>query len=166
MAVLSVISIGMLGIVSLVIQNMQAQNVNQSYLVASMLAQEGLELVRNIRDENWVQGRDWKLGGGAGSVTDIIQDGTLFVNGTYAIDKRGEIYDATDDVDLITDSGARLYLNGGFYDHVDTGERTPFSRLITVTDHGEYVDVNALVEWFERGRKHDYEAATVLYNWR
>lgn len=29
---------------------------------ASYLAKEGIELVRNRRDENWLEGRDWKNG--------------------------------------------------------------------------------------------------------
>jgi prepilin-type N-terminal cleavage/methylation domain-containing protein len=162
MAVLSVISIGMLGIVSLVIQNIQAQNVNQSYLVASMLAQEGLELVRNIRDENWLQERDWKFGDGAGSPTDIVQD----LN--YAIDYHptGISDNGGNEVNSITDPRAHVYLNGGFYDNSETGQITPFSRLITVADNGGYLDVDALVQWKERGRIHEYKASTVLYDWR
>jgi prepilin-type N-terminal cleavage/methylation domain-containing protein len=162
MAVLSVISIGMLGILSLVIQNTQAQNINQSYLVASMLAQEGLELVRNIRDENWLQERDWKFGEGAGSPTDIVQDGV------YVIDylPSGILDSGLNEVGTTTDARARLYLNSEYYDHVVSLNTTPFSRLIKVTDHGGYIDIDALVQWKERGRNHEYKASTILYNWR
>lgn len=169
MAVLSVISIGMLGIVSLVIQNIQVQNVNQNYLAASMLAQEGLELVRNIRDENWVQGRDWKLGEGTGSATDIIQDWTVTEDGTYAIDYHPTGIDdsGANDADNITDARARLFLNAsGYFDHDDTGGITPFSRLITIVDNGNNINVDALVQWKERGRTHEYKASTILYDWR
>jgi len=46
---LGVVSIGLLGVFSLSLQTARAQYINKSYLAASMLAQEGLELVRNVR---------------------------------------------------------------------------------------------------------------------
>ena len=52
-AVTAILTIALLGISSLVIQNLQAHNYNHNFLIASMLSQEGLELVRNIRDDNW-----------------------------------------------------------------------------------------------------------------
>ncbi|NCQ16134.1 hypothetical protein GW814_00575, partial [Candidatus Falkowbacteria bacterium] len=48
-----IITIGMIGVMSLVIQNVEAQYINKNILIASGLAQEGLELARNTRDLNW-----------------------------------------------------------------------------------------------------------------
>lgn len=155
-AALGIAMLGLLGVASLVIQNMQAQAFNKYYLTASMLAQEGLELVRNIRDENWLTfGADWD---------DDINTG----DGTFAIDYngRGSIDYSPDDVG---DSGARLYRDGNnYYIHNGSGTTpTPFSRLITVTPDGaDKLDVVATVQWQEHGRIHQYVAETYLYNWR
>jgi Tfp pilus assembly protein PilV len=155
---IGVISIGMMGVSSLVIVNIQAENINRNNLTASMLAQEGLELVRNKRDINWLTpGNDWKLGAGAGTNSDIYQDGS------YIIDHTGAINAA---VNSINDAGAKLYLNGDFYEHNPSGASTLFSRLIQVTDHTDWVEVTALVRWQAHNKYYDYQALTYLYNWR
>ena len=153
---LGIAMLGLLGVVSLVIQNMQVQVFNKYYLTASMLAQEGLELVRNIRDENWLNfGANWD---------DDIKTG----DGTFVID-----YSGRSSIDYgpnnIDDNGARLYLDGnGYYAHGSSGIMpTPFSRLITVMSDGtDKLDVVVIVQWKEHGRTHQYVAETFLYNWR
>src|SRR3989338_3959528 len=104
-----IITIGMVGVLSLVIQNIQAQYINKNILIASGLAQEGLELVRNIRDLNWLTlGNAWNQS--------IVGDGT------YAVDYRGRI-SINAAVNLISDADARLYINdiNGLYTHTPTG---------------------------------------------
>jgi len=157
---LGVITMGLLGVFSLVLQNLQAQSINKNYLVASMLAQEGVELVRNTRDTNFLHndnGYNWKNGNGGSPDSDIVKDGT------YAINFNSDINDIPDNVD---DNGARIYFDSGngIYNHTG-GELTPYNRLITVVDRGEYVEVHSNVQWKERGRKHNYEVVTNLYNW-
>lgn len=160
LVVISVMTFGLLGLVSLVKQNIQVQSVNKNFLIASMLSQEGLELVRNIRDENWLDENltgpdDWKDG--------LIPEG---VSSTFTIEHDGDIVEA---VDLISDPGARLYFDvNNFYNHEDTsGGTTIFRRLITVDDSDpNYIDVSSHVRWQERGRSFDYTAVTYLYNWR
>jgi len=149
---MAIISTGLLGVSSLVIQNFQAQSVNRDYLIASMLAQEGLELVRNIRDSNWYNGSvNW-------------YDGIYDNNDVdFTID-----YDDTSDfsVDGINNSDARLKLNGGFYSHDAGGTDTPFYRLIKTSVNGDALTATSTVQWSERGRVHSYIAETVLYNWK
>ncbi len=68
-----IISFGMVGVLSLVIQNVEAQYINKNVLMASGLAQEGLELVRNTRDFNWLTpGNSWNQ--------DIVGDGTYTID--------------------------------------------------------------------------------------
>lgn len=144
-----IISIGMIGVLSLITQNIQAQDISKNDLIASQLAQEGLELVRNIRDENWLAGSSYDL--------DIVGDGS------YAVDYQGRA--GITDVAGIDDNGAELNINGsGFYTH-GAGAATAFYRLITVVDNTDYLDVECKVRWKERGRTHDYTVKTLLYNW-
>lgn len=171
--VISIVTIGLLGVFSLVAQNIQVQNVNKNYLVASMLAQEGLELVRNIRDTNWLSRHadanetpyDWKLGAGAGSNSDIVQDGA------YVIDYSGNINDSLVNIDSIDDIRARLYFNDdGYYFHDNTGvaTTTDFYRLISVFEDisGNYIVASSTVRWKNAGRTHNYAVETYLYDWR
>jgi len=154
MAVL-IIGIGLVGVSSLIVQNIQVQYINKNVLIASQLAQEGLELVRNIRDENWlIGGNDWD---------ENISDGSA--NYTFTIDY---LKDINDTVNSIDEDGAKLYINGNdFYTHTSTDNtETNFYRLITVNDLVSYLEVKCIVRSEERERTHDYAAETVLYDWR
>lgn len=80
--------------------------------VAAHLAQEGIELVRNIRDNNWMLGAAWNSG---------LADGSGCVN-----------YDS----DVFNNSciSYTLKINaGGYYDH-NSGTDTIFSREIKITN--------------------------------
>lgn len=161
--VIYIISLGLIGIMSLVNQNIQVSYINKNELIASQLAQEGLELVRNIRDSNWLKEYNWKNGNGTDNKTDIVQsDGSY----NYTIDYLGNINESINSID-----NARLYINGsGFYNHISSGTPTPFYRLIEVIDNSPpndyYITVKATVRWKEKNRTHDYMAQTLLYNWR
>lgn len=145
---LSIVTVGMLGVASLVTMNIQAQTVNRNRLIASMLAQEGLELVRNIRDTNWLDGSAW-------------HDSLI---GTFTIDYDGTIDDLVND---ISDPGARLNIDAsGFYTHA-AGDTTPFRRLISVTDIDmESFAASSTVQWTDNKGTHSYVAETLFYNWK
>lgn len=148
---LFIISVGMLGVLSLIAQNIKVDDVDRNTIIASQLAQEGLEVVRNERDYNWLADNEW--------TDNWIHDQS------YTVDYRGNF---DPEVDSITDSGARLYINDeGFYDHDDDGEATSFSRIITVSEPtAASTSVSCLVQWQDRGDDYQYVADTVLYDWR
>ena len=73
-----IVSLGLLGILSLTTQNIRVQYINKNNLIASQLAQEGLELVRNIRDTNWtIEGSNWDTGLSAGTFKIDFDDNAL-----------------------------------------------------------------------------------------
>ncbi|MFH1233130.1 MAG: type II secretion system protein [Patescibacteria group bacterium] len=158
MVCVSVISIGLIGVLSLVTQNIQAQSINKNSLIAAQLSQEGIELVRNIRDKNWLtSGYSWKHGAGIGTDSDIIQDGSYIIDYLTTINQ---------DVNAIDDDRAKFYLNSnGYYTHTSTASSTVFSRLISVSDNGDYVDIKSAVNWKEHGNNHSYVAEVYLYDW-
>jgi Tfp pilus assembly protein PilV len=150
-----IITMGLVGVLSLVAQNLQVKYVNKNGIIASMLAQEGIELVRNRRDENWHEGLDHKTG--------IIGDGTYAIDAENIVNVDGEIDNAN----------ARLKFNsGGYYCHgswaaigaCDQGNSS-FYRLITVTDNGVYIDVQSKVRFKKGTNNYDYTAETRLYDW-
>lgn len=159
---LNIVTVGLLGVFSLVIQNLQAQTINKDYLIASMLAQEGIELVRNVRDTNFLQedqGNDWKNGIPSDTNTDIVHGGQYTIN--YDLEIKSVAGGFADD-------STRLYIDSGKYSHANTsglGILTPYRRLIEVYDYGDYIQVGSNVIWSERGRKHEYKAVTNLYKW-
>lgn len=142
-----IISLGLVGVLSLVVQNVRAQYLNKNVLIASQLAQEGLELTRNIRDTNWLSsGSSWNDGLTTGNYKIDYSNGLSAVSGI---------------------NEAKLYINAsGFYDHVNTGTATIFKRLITTVEGANTITITCLIEWEERNATHKYSAQTILYNWR
>ncbi|MDD4466729.1 MAG: hypothetical protein PHN91_02945 [Patescibacteria group bacterium] len=155
LAIFFIISLAMLGVVSLIIQNIQVQSINKNQLMAASLSQEGIELVRQIRDTNWLNGRDFAAGLSDGSYVSDFNQQSLIPTATV--------------------SDTRLYLDSdGFYVLAAASlEPTIFKRQIfierlpaTAEDLGEPLKVRSLVSWEVRGNPYRYELGTLLYDWR
>ncbi len=123
-------------------------SIGSSRLVAAYLAQEGIEIVRNIRDTNWVEGSgSWTQDiGGCGGGCEADYDDTML--SPWGVD------------------GHPLNINSeGFYSY-DSGVETKFKRKIIVDETpGEKLEVKVEVSWKERGRDHQVVVQENLYNW-
>ena len=69
---------------SLIQQTVVGVSLNQSKLIAHYLSQEGVENIRNIRDTNWLQGKDWLEGIPSNPPEEIV----TFLDGTQSKFKR------------------------------------------------------------------------------
>jgi prepilin-type N-terminal cleavage/methylation domain-containing protein len=159
--VIFIISFGLLGVISLVTQNVQVGYINKNMIIASQLCQEELELVRNIRDNNWLGDDDWKTGSSTNSNTNWIQDGI------YSIDYTGTITNTTS----INDPLARLFIDSnGFYRHIaapGSATTTAFSRTLEIkSETVASTTAECVVQWKIGNNIHKFNAQTVLYNWR
>lgn len=143
------VTVGVGGTFALIQQSISSISISSSRLVASYLAQEGIEIVRNIRDTNWLEQRT--------APTIPWNDG--LPAGDWAAD-----YQTND----LTQSYAGNFLNidgNGFYSY-SSGETTNLKRKITITPQGsDILEISVKVEWSERGRNHDVEVINHLYNW-
>ena len=162
-----IITMGLLGLVSLAAQSTQIQYINKNTLIASELAQEGIELVRNMRDDNWRNFEvDWKqdiVGGYGGAVSQAFAIDYRSVNDRALTIKQ---------VDSIDDVDARLYLyasgdDAGFYTH-DSNNSTPtiFYRIIEKRNVDGGLEIICRVKWSERERDKEYVISTEFYNWK
>lgn len=159
MAAISVLTLAVGGSFILIKQTLVSVSVLQSKLIASYLAQEGIEIIRNIRDSNWLSRR-----------TDpaISWDSGLD-EGDWQVD-----FDDTKDQILPYGSeGDFLYLDyGGFYSYSPVIQ-TPFKRRVTISektdlDGDEEPDkmrVTVEVSWQSRGKDYKIQATEYLYNW-
>ncbi len=155
MAVFIVI-VGLVGVYG-VFANLNSQaSLNSSKLIAVYLAQEGMELVRNIRDENWLNDVAWDNG---------LTDCQLVNNKFCEID-----YDNTG----LTDYDASIYEgtilnidNNNYYSYNLTTKPTKYKRKITIAPAGgNRLDVFTEVEWQEAGASHSVKVGESLYNWK
>ncbi|MDD4332960.1 MAG: prepilin-type N-terminal cleavage/methylation domain-containing protein [Patescibacteria group bacterium] len=144
MVVVFIVAMGLLGVSSLVMQSIKAQNIDKNTLIASQLAQEGIELVRNKRDSNWKIGDNWDSGLSAGN---------------YIIDYTGNI--------SLFSGNKKLFINSdGYYAH-EGAIPTSFTRLISITNNSSIsITVICTVEWTTGTQTNSYVAETVLYNWK
>lgn len=145
-----IMTVSMTGAFLLIDQTFSTASHNQNQLIASYLAQEGLELVRNKRDENWMNGDDWDEG------FNLVPGETK----NYEIDyKETPLTEAVSFRELYLDSG-------GFYGYPVSVNKTNFKRKIQITKEGNYLmEILVIVEWQEKENLKTVEAGELLYNW-
>lgn len=168
---------------------------NLTTLQAYYLSQEGLEMVRNIRDTNWLHNRDWL---GKGSVA--VWGGQLNIgdNIVNMVDATGsKSYVQKDPLDIsaanliqrvgrqspwnISNGSGKVYRHVGYMDSISTGkadEDTGFKRTIILEKYDckylpaglcaedKFVLVQSKIEW-DIGAKHrELVLSEVLTNWK
>jgi type II secretory pathway pseudopilin PulG len=138
-----ILTTGILALSSLISYFISTSSISSQRLVAAYLAQEGIEIVRNLRDTNLLNGRNWDYGLG---------------NGDWQADY--------DDFTLSPYAGSFLNLEtNGFYGY-NSGTQTNFKRKITLQKSGDVLKVLVEVSWQERRRSHSLTAQANLYNWQ
>ena len=143
---MAIIGIGLLGISSLAAQNIRVQYFNRNSLISAQLAQEGLELARNLRDN------DWKSASPS-SLDDLYND-------LFTIDYLGHI-----DTYSVLHSVPSLNIDSdGFYSY-NPGTPTPFKRYITSQCQDNYCLLSCVVTWQAEGQSGSYEVNSYLYAW-
>lgn len=139
-----ILTVGTVGAFSLIQRTIALTSISSSRLTAAYLAQGGMEIVRNIRDSNYLQELSWDTG-----LTGCSSGCEADYN----------------DSALSADLGRFLKIDGGFYNY-DIGTDTIFKRKITLIPGVDILEVSTEVSWQERGRSHQVTAQTKLYNWR
>jgi len=148
--VLFVISLGMVGVLSLIMQNIKSQSLNKNTLIAYQLAQEGVELIRQVRDSNWINARYWR--------TNLSH-----IHSLYYMDYLDSVpNDAHNryDGNLVQDS------NGFYHNDPSMSSTGIFSRLIRIDNSGNGILVTSNIYWTDHGRDYVYSLEAKLYDWK
>ena len=140
---ITVITIGVVGSYAAITKVASITFSNLDRFIASRLAQEGIEIVTNIRDANWVKKVDWKNG---------LSDGDHLVQ--------------YDQEELLTYSDTPLKINSdGFYSYDPAGSSTKFTRKVTITPiNPDAIKVKVQITWSGKGSPLIVEEH--LYNWK
>jgi prepilin-type N-terminal cleavage/methylation domain-containing protein len=147
--VLLVISIGMVGVLSLIVQNISSQSINKNTLIAYNLAQEGVELIRQVRDTNWMMSRPWRTS---------LASGVYYMDYTYAV----PVVAATQSAGSLSQDSSGMY-----YSTPNSAAKAgAFTRIITLADHGDGLLVTANIYWLDHSKNNLYSLETELYDWR
>ena len=142
----AVITTAIVASVTLITLSVSAVRAGKNRTIAVHLAQEGIEIVKSIRDSNWLnykRGADW---------TDDLEEGD------YRIQYNDLVLRPFLDIPLKKDSN-------GFYQY-DSGSDTLFYRKISITHIGDdQIKVVAEIAWQERRKTNTLQAEDRLYNW-
>jgi len=144
-------------------------------LTAAYLSQEGIEVIRNMRDNNWVKNNsNW--------LSKIAESNNCSNGCDFEVDyKTGTSYDLNQDIGLMPygTSGDFLNINGdGLYSYDSNSPETIFKRKITITtglsnDSGsndifgssDIFKVDSTVSWQYKGKEFFVKIVDFLYNW-
>jgi Tfp pilus assembly protein PilV len=121
------VSVGITTAISLITLGIKNSTENRRQLVAAMLSQEGIELVRNIRDTNAKTNSDSFNGIAEGFYIINYNDNPLSLNSSG-------------------NAKLKYFSSTGFYNH-NSGVNSQFSRKIAITGTGEQRSVYSTVTW-------------------
>lgn len=158
LAVIFVITVGITGVFSLIQTTSSSSRLVSYQLTATYLTQEGVELVRTVRDTNWLEDR----------VGDEAWDKGL-EEGDYEFDYT----ELRHDPDLSPyQEGRYLRLDGEGYNY-GTGEKTRFKRKITIEKEDlnndgkdDKITVKVEVSFDFQGEPYTVNSQEVLFNWK
>ncbi len=139
------IVVGLIAALALITNSLFYVSNIQDRLAAANLMAEGIEVTKNIRDNNWLQNKVWN-------------DGFL-ADGDYQV-----AYNSTT---LSSFSGSPLLLDSnGLYNYT-SGAVTPYVRKISIANFSNYeIRIIATVTWQRRGITYSSSAEDHLFNWK
>lgn len=146
-----VLTVGIGGAFSLIYQTLSAVYTVRSELTASFLAQEGVEIVKNLRDNSWLESR-------AATSTNWMSHLSETGGSNYELDYSTQGLSQTGSNHMKIDS------NGLF--NYTSGDQTSFTRSISLTNIStSTVKVVVDVGWQAAGKSRSLEVVENITNW-
>jgi len=176
------ITVGLISVYSTATYITSSSRLSKGKLIASQLAQEGVEVVRNIRDQNWMEQRGWLDSLGNGTYVPVFYtdaDDPNDISITPALtwnlssigdsgDPRNAVYTKYDDQDKFL-----FYFQSSNQSNLPTNyRRTVFKRWIILncidcfTPTEAKLEITSRVEWKENGITQNFEITDYLYDWQ
>lgn len=132
---------------------------SRNKLIALNLAQEGIELIRAMRENNVLAGADWRgLTGRCGALCTRLQDGSY----------QPDVYTTAGGSTPPVNSGLPLRFDAaaGLYNQ-SSGAVTIFTRLVEISTPGaDRMLVRSTISWTESGIARQVRLQETFYNWQ
>lgn len=156
-----VITVGIAGAFIAIQQGISAIDYSSSRFTAALLAQEGVEIIKNIRDTNLLQNTAWNDG------FSIDGDYEVQYSDPHSLDPSLAKPACSPNCDFV-DASLRFLkkTDNGFYNYTSPNE-TKFKRRINITTVSpDKLELEITVYWRKRGGGH-YELILRqhIYNW-
>jgi hypothetical protein len=164
---ISLVTVGILGIISLLAKSSSFYNGASNQLTATYLAAEGVEIAKNILDAGYIDGKSWGW----------LSDGWYYVDaesyGNALLPIENFSGPASADLLNFVPNSPNDPSAGGSYSRIITGGvPTLFRRVVkiengldSVTNTG-YINVISYVNWNEKGENKQIILEDRFYNWR
>ncbi|MFH1656929.1 MAG: prepilin-type N-terminal cleavage/methylation domain-containing protein [bacterium] len=158
-----IISVGVGGMAAIMPSLISGSSINQSRLVAAYLAQEGIEIVRNIRDTNWLEDH-------YGPVPVAWDEGFFPMSFDCTTGCEIDYLGVSAPPNIGPYTGAKLKIDpiNGYYNYA-SGQDTKFDRKITVQrdwgDPNNILIITVDVFWNDRGKPYNFSVQEKLYKW-
>lgn len=172
------ITVGLISVYSAATYLTSSSRISKGKLIASQFAQEGIEAVRNIRDRNWMEERDWRNGLGDNVYIPVFYNAegdnpsggwSLAVDNNPSApenDDRTRIYAAYDSDELL------FYFQVSDLSNLPTDpadyRTTSFRRWIILeydSSDGK-LKITSRIQWRENGIPQKFEIVDYLYDWQ
>lgn len=149
-----VLTVGIVSVFSVITQHIVSSRLAAHKLTAAYLAQEGIEIVRNIKDTNLVKMSQ----GESANWNDNLLNCS---GGCYNFDYRSQ----TLPDDSYCNGKSYLKLDGNFYQCTASPDSLNWQRKVTINESGDILEVRVEVTWQERGVSQSLTAQTNFYNY-
>jgi len=153
---ISIILIGVISSFLMVFKSLYDVSIIQDRLTATFLVQEGIELIRQKRDSNYLASNgSWDTGLSQGNYRIGLKLGNQGIEGI--------IFDTNTNSD-----NAILYQDPetGIFNYSSRGNKTPFTRIITITKVSDNeLKVECKVSWNVKKLAFTIKAEDHLFNW-
>ena len=148
---ITLITVVLAAVTGLILTTLLANSRNLHTVQASFFAQEGVEVMRHVRDSNWLQNYSWD-GGSAEWNYDF--DVAIGDSVTLYLKDQGCAHEWC----FSMSSADGVVTNGNGFE---------FQRGVTVdVVAAGTAEVTALVEWDDKGVAREYELSTYLTDWK
>ena len=131
---LFVITVGLIAVLGLIVSSMRESAGSRNQIIATQLAQEGFELVRNIKDNNLLtDGEEYNTG--LGDSSNVCAD--------YLTATAGSSFSL-----VCPASGNRLYYNSSerYLHNSSSASETPFSRKLTIQNIDTSIPPDGIID--------------------
>ena len=140
-----VIMVGLVAVLVLINSSLSYVSLIKDRLIAANLNSEGLEVARNIRDNNWLQNQAWNNG---------------LTDGDYQVAYNSLSLNPYTDTELLIDASSGLY-------NYSNGSPSGFKRKVSIANLSSYeLRVISAVTWQRKGINYTNSAEEHLFNWR
>jgi len=150
----ALVIMGVVGAFGVLQKAISTTAVNITRLKAAYLAQEGIEIIRNIRDSNWLEDP-------VGNFDDGIQPGSH-----HNLDYRSTVFPDTINC-LSTEEFLKFNELNGFYECSSVSDSNFIRRVVNVDSSvSDKLKVKSTVTWEDHGQNHSITVEDVLYDWQ